>query len=81
MEMPFLARAYYEASFRDFLVAGDEVVLGRLSLRSEHGLDQLQRNAWKDELSILRPALAALDGWLLLEYSIPRMPGEMLGSI
>src|SRR5262245_23612177 len=71
--MPSLARAYYEASFRDFLAAGDEVVLGHLSRRSERGLDQSQRNAWIDELNILRPALATLEGRLLLEYSIPRM--------
>jgi hypothetical protein len=71
--MPALARAYYEASFRDFVAGSDEVVLGHLSRRSERGLDQSQRNAWIDEFNILRPALATLEGWLLLEYSIPRM--------
>jgi hypothetical protein len=73
VQMPALARAYYEASFRDFLAAGDEVVLGHLSLRSERDLDQAQRNAWITEFHILRPALATLEGRLLLEYSIPRM--------
>ena len=55
VQMPALVRAYYEASFRD-LAAGDEVVLGHPSLRSERDLDQGQRNVWITEFHILRPA-------------------------
>jgi Uncharacterized conserved protein (DUF2075) len=71
--MPTIARAYYHSSFRDFLTACDEEILGHLSLRSECFLDQFQRNAWIGELAVLRPALEGLDGCILLEYSIPRM--------
>ena len=59
IEMPAVARAYYEASFRDFLAAGDEIVLGHLSRRSERGLDQSQRNAWIEEFNI--PSTGARD--------------------
>lgn len=71
--MPLLSRAYYDASFGDFLKAGDDEVIGRLSLNSEQSLEQAQRTAWVVELQILRRALHNQDGYLLLEYSIPRM--------
>ncbi len=71
--MKILDRAYYHSSFHDFLAASNEEIIGRLSIRSELSLEQRQRNAWKDELEILRHALEGLDGYVLLEYSIPRM--------
>jgi hypothetical protein len=71
--MPTLARAYYEASFPDFLSTSDEEILGHLCLRSELDVDQAQRYAWMAEFAMLRHALPGLPGTLLLEYSIPRM--------
>jgi hypothetical protein len=71
--MPTVDRAYYHSSFPDFLATSDEEILGRLSIRSELALEQLQRNAWIVELEVLRHALKGLDGYVLLEYSIPRM--------
>ncbi|RKX24761.1 MAG: hypothetical protein DRP45_07505 [Candidatus Zixiibacteriota bacterium] len=71
--MPVVARAYYHSTFQDFLTASDEEVLGHLSLRSELTLDQFQRNAWIDEFKVLRNALQGISGYILLEYSIPRM--------
>ena len=68
-----LVRAYYEASFDSFLRATDEEVLGHLSLNNAFALDPYQRNAWVEELTILRLSLEGLTGHLLLEYSIPRM--------
>jgi hypothetical protein len=71
--MPILDRAYYHSPFLDFLAASDEEVLGRLSIKSELAIEQSQRNAWIIELEVLRNALKGLDGYLFLEYSIPRM--------
>lgn len=71
--MPIVDRAYYHSPFPDFLAASDEEILGRLSIKSELALEQFQRNAWIIELEVLRNALKGLDGYLLLEYSIPRM--------
>jgi len=75
-----LTRAYYHATFEDFLSTSDEEILGFLSLRSEKNIEQLQINAWKTELGILREALRGLSGHLLLEYSIPRM-GKRVDAI
>ena len=71
--MPVIARAYYHATFEDFLSASDEEVLGHLSRSSELGLEQSQRGAWLEEVGILRTALRGESGHLLLEYAIPRM--------
>jgi hypothetical protein len=71
--MPTIARAYYQSSFQDFLTARNEEILGQLSLRSEFSLAPSQRNAWICEFDVLRQALAGLDGFILLEYAIPRM--------
>lgn len=71
--MRTLARAYYEASFQEFLAATDEEVLGHLSRQSELDLDQAQRSAWIAEFALCRQALTGLAGRILLEYSIPRM--------
>ena len=71
--MAVLERAYYHSSLSTFLSTSDEEIVGRLSLRSELALEQSQRNAWLEELRILRNAVQGLDGHILLEYSIPRM--------
>lgn len=72
-QLPVLARAYYHAAVHDFLSTTDEEVLGHLSRHSEQAIEQLQRNAWLEELGVLRSALRGLSGMLLLEYAIPRM--------
>ena len=71
--MPIIERAYYHSTFQDFLSVSDEKILGYLSAKNEFSLDLLQRNAWLDELDILRHAIKGMHGYLLLEYSIPRM--------
>jgi hypothetical protein len=71
--MGILNRAYYSSTFEEFLDSTDEEVIGSLSIRSELELVQLQRNAWLEECSILRQALHGISGFILLEYSIPRM--------
>src|SRR5512135_3644829 len=71
--MPVIARAYYGATFKDFFSSSEEEVLGHLSRSSELGLEQSQRGAWLEEFGILRDALHGADGYILLEYAIPRM--------
>jgi hypothetical protein len=71
--MPNISRSYYTAPIRDFISQTNEEVLGRLSLNNEFALDLMQRDAWVEELEVLRNNLLGMDGYLLLEYSIPRM--------
>lgn len=71
--MHMLDRAYYHSTFQEFLSNSDETILGHLSSNSTLSLDHLQRNAWIEEFKILRYALKEISGYILLEYSIPRM--------
>jgi len=71
--MPLVSRAYYHSIFQKFLTDSDETILGHLTRRSELDLDQLQINAWLHQIEILKFALKGFNGYVLLEYSIPRM--------
>jgi hypothetical protein len=70
--------ALYEASVSDFLKANDDLIIGRLANVTRQGFSELaaeQIEAWRDQLPILRSALAdacARSWHLLLEFSIPR---------
>lgn len=69
-----MARAYYGATFAEFLRTKPESVLGTMAGRNQFALDESQRNAWMAQVEILKANLTHLpNGYLLLEYSIPRM--------
>ncbi len=67
-------KAYYNAPLSSFLKSDTERVLGVLTTEHHHALEQQQRWAWLQELSILKHALAGRpDGRIFLEFYIPRM--------
>jgi hypothetical protein len=67
------SRAWYGASFKEFLDTPTEAIIGKLTQSSEFTLILTQRDAWIEEIQILRSALNGLDGHLFLEFNIPRM--------
>jgi hypothetical protein len=67
------SRAWYEASFREFLGASLETVIAKLTANNEFDLVLAQRDAWRVQIEILQSCLAGLDGHLFLEFNIPRM--------
>lgn len=68
-----LPRAYYTAQIVDFLSSDSATILGTLTTNSDFAVDQSQRDAWLQEIAILRHSLAGLDGTLFFEFTIPRM--------
>lgn len=68
-----LSRAWYSASFADFLAASSDTVLGRLATSNDFSLEHDQRDAWLGQFKILRDALRGLTGTVFLEFNIPRM--------
>lgn len=69
-----MSRAYYSATVSEFLTISPEHILGVLASRHEFALEDLQRNAWTAEISLLKRELANVpNGDILFEYSIPRM--------
>src|ERR1700759_3983760 len=74
MSAPRLKRAYYSAPVAEFLQQGPQTVLGHLAQNHPHDLDPLTRNSWLTQIDILHRELRALsEGWVGLEFSIPRM--------
>ncbi len=66
-------RAYYSESISDFLKTTPEEILGKLSASNPFSLDQSQRDAWLEEIKILRKVLYTHQGTIYFEFSIPRM--------
>jgi hypothetical protein len=74
-------KAYYNEAVSNFLKDDDERILGVLTTKHHHALDEPQRWAWLQQLSILKTALAERpDGRIFLEFYIPRM-GKRVDAI
>lgn len=67
-------KAYYSATVPDFLGDMPERILGTLATEHHHTLEEQQRSAWLEQISILKAAVTCVpDGDLFLEFYIPRM--------
>ena len=65
--------AYYSAPVVRFLDSDPHKVLGVLAAAHPHDLDVEQRQAWEEEIDILRDALSGLAGTIFLEFDVPRL--------
>lgn len=66
-------RAWYRASIAEFLRSDVEAILGHLVENSGFDVLTSQRDAWLEEVVILRQQLAGIEGSIFFEFSIPRM--------
>lgn len=74
-------RYYYSASIQEFLRDSDTNILGSLAKANTFELEPTQRNAWLEEIQVLKASLQPnWDGQILLEYSIPRM-GKRIDAV
>ena len=72
-----MKREFYSDSIKNFLASSTDEIIGRLTQGSDFPVELSQRNAWIEEIEILRPVLAPHSGAVHFEYSIPRM-GERI---
>lgn len=70
-----LARAYYSESIDDFRTSTDATVVTALVRASSFAIETTQRDAWLEQLRVLRLALveAPGDGLIAFEFAVPRM--------
>lgn len=67
-------KAYYNESISSFLDDDSQRILGALTSEHHHALEEQQRWAWLQQVSIFKAALADRpDGRIFLEFYIPRM--------
>lgn len=74
--MPTIPRGWYSAPVHEFIRAEPTRVLGTLAERAPAGLEREERDAWVEEIRILKAALHHMDGEIILEYPIPRVGGR-----
>lgn len=68
-----MQRHYYSDTISNFLKAAPEFILGSLADNSEFADELTQKEAWKQEIKILKNVLEKEKGSIFFEYSIPRM--------
>ncbi len=74
-------RYFYSDRIEEFLRCSTDEILGRLSKESSFDINTLQRNAWVDEINLLKNALVGENtGEIIFEYSIPRL-GKRIDTV
>lgn len=68
-----MTRYYYKAFIEHFLEETPAKILGVMAQANQFALEGTQRDAWLQQIAILKSALQDRDGTLFFEYSIPRM--------
>ena len=68
-----MKRDYYSGTISSFLVTQPMDVFKELAKNNNFSLEQTQRDAWLEEIGILKISLVGYDGSIYFEYSIPRM--------
>ena len=68
-----MKREYYSDTISDFLRRNNDEILGKLAQGNDFALEQTQRDAWLEEIRILKNVLRTYKGSIYFEYSIPRM--------
>ena len=70
-----MSKAYYAASISDFLGTSNETIFGAILIKDEFRSTIEQKNAWIDEINILKDQLGKLGrkGSIIFEYTVPRI--------
>ena len=69
-----MPRSYYSKNLKEFLNDENNSILGELTKNHSFSLEEQQRDAWRQQILILKEELSEFDsGHILFEYSIPRM--------
>src|SRR5216683_2592636 len=68
-----MKRDYYSDSIVRFRNTSPNEILGQLVRSSGFAIEQTQRDAWLEEIRILKEVLSSVEGTIYFEYAIPRM--------
>jgi hypothetical protein len=76
-----MKRAYYSNTIKNFLIDTETSILGELTINhSNRSLEDLQINAWRKQIQILKNQLQEFEGKIYFEFAIPRM-GKRVDNI
>ena len=68
-----MKRSFFSDTISHFLVTAQEAILGKITSESQFADEPTQKQAWIEEIKILKDVLQGYDGQIYFEYSIPRM--------
>src|SRR5215471_15443430 len=68
-----MKREYYKDSIAGFLTTSPDEILGKLVQGGGFAILPTQREAWLEQINILKPVLSNRPGRIYFEYSVPRM--------
>lgn len=81
MQRHVINRAYYSNTIDNFLKESENEIRGSLmENHTNRTLDEQQRNAWRDQIRILKDQLKNIEGHIFFEFAIPRM-GKRVDNI
>jgi Uncharacterized conserved protein (DUF2075) len=67
------SRAWFCSTIAEFLDTNSDNIVGRLTRKSDFPVLPAQRDAWLEQIELLRSHTTGLAGSLLMEFNIPRM--------
>jgi hypothetical protein len=65
--------AHYGDTVEGFLATDASSILGALTTRAGGNVDSTQRDAWIEEIEVLKDSLVAIAGAVFLEFEVPRV--------
>jgi hypothetical protein len=73
------SRAYYSASIGQFRIDDDNTVLSALVTGGSFAIESTQRDAWLEQIAIMRVALekCGSEGLIAFEFTVPRIGGRI----
>jgi hypothetical protein len=66
-------RSFYNDTIENFLIRNNEEIIGIIASKSRFADELTQKNAWREEIRILKDTLKHYEGAIYFEYTIPRM--------
>lgn len=77
-----MSRYYYSNEINKFLKSGINDIFGEISINDKYSSEEFQKNAWEEEIIILKNQLADFkEGHIIFEYTIPRIGKRIDGVI
>lgn len=75
-----MQRSYYKSTIEKFRIEDEDSIFGQLAKNHWHELEDLQKNAWLNQIAFLKKNLRTIKGHIYFEFSIPRM-GKRVDNI
>lgn len=75
-----MKRSYYKNTIEEFIIEDKYSIFGQLAKNHCHDLEDLQKNAWLNQIDFLKKNLTRMKGHIYFEFSIPRM-GKRVDNI